>query len=70
MLHFLKTVHNVRPHMGILDKLFDKHAIQNTLARELTKPVKSFGTKTHFSRTFYQLPLLKKWSKTFAVVNV
>jgi hypothetical protein len=66
--------------MGILDKLFDKHAIQNTLARELTKPVKSFGTKTHFSRTFYQpkknhqidllyLPEDKSGSKYLCVVT-
>jgi hypothetical protein len=25
--------------MGILDKLFIKHDIQNTLAKEITKPV-------------------------------
>ena len=39
--------------MGILDKLFDKHAIKNNLAIDLTKPVKSFGAKTHFNRAFY-----------------
>ena len=39
--------------MGILDKLFDKHKITNTLSRDLTKPVKSFGAKTSFNRAFY-----------------
>ncbi len=40
--------------MGVLDKLFDKHKIANTLARDLTKPVvKLGGTITTFSRAFF-----------------
>ncbi len=40
--------------MGILDKLFDKHKITNTLSRDLTKPIKQFGAKTSFNREYYR----------------
>ena len=41
--------------MGILDKLFIKHDIQNTLAKEITKPVdKSKQVETTFDREYYR----------------
>ena len=41
-------------YMGILDKLFEKHNIQNHLARDLTQPIRRFGAKTSFNRAFYK----------------
>ena len=55
--------------MGVLDKLFDKHNISNSLARDITKPVQQLGTKTKFNRAFYrpnmvhQIHFWEKWSK-------